>query len=108
MNGNLAGPPQEPSDYKKTYDLAVKDIPTGPMEEAPAARMLDLVMIQAIRDRASDIHFEPDEKTLRVRFRIDGFLYESLTLPKQIHAALTSRIKILAEMEIGRASCRER
>jgi type IV pilus assembly protein PilB len=101
MKGNKAGPTQEPSDYKKTYDLAVKDIPTGPMEEAPAARMLDLVMIQAIRDRASDIHFEPDEKTLGVRFRIDGFLYESLTLPKQIHAALTSRIKILAEMDIA-------
>lgn len=101
MKGSMTVPPQEPSDYKKTYDLAVKEIPTGPMEEAPAARMLDLVMIQAIRDRASDIHIEPDEKTLRVRFRIDGFLYESLTLPKQIHAALTSRIKILAEMDIA-------
>lgn len=101
MKGNMTVPPQEPSDYKKTYDLAVKEIPTGPMEEAPATRMLDLVMIQAIRDRTSDIHFEPDEKTLRVRFRIDGFLYESLTLPKQIHAALTSRIKILAEMDIA-------
>jgi type IV pilus assembly protein PilB len=63
--------------------------------------MLDLVMIQAIRDRASDIHFEPDEKALRVRFRIDGFLYESLALPKPIHPALTSRIKILAEMDIA-------
>jgi type IV pilus assembly protein PilB len=101
MNGNRANHPQEPLDYKKTYDLAVKDIPTGPTEEAPAARMLDLVMIQAIRDRASDIHFEPDEKALRVRFRIDGFLYESLTLPKPIHPALTSRIKILAEMDIA-------
>jgi type IV pilus assembly protein PilB len=101
MKGSMTVPSQEPSDYKKTYDLAVKEIPTGPMEEAPAARMLDLVMIQAIRDRASDIHIEPDEKTLRVRFRIDGFLYESLTLPKQIHAALTSRIKILAEMDIA-------
>jgi len=101
MKGNMVSPPQEPSDYKKTYDLAVKDIPVGPMDEAPAARMLDLVMIQAIRDRASDIHFEPDEKTLRVRFRIDGFLYESLALPKPIHPALTSRIKILAEMDIA-------
>lgn len=101
MKGSMAPTPQEPSDYKKTYDLAVKDIPVGPMDEAPAARMLDLVMIQAIRDRASDIHFEPDEKALRVRFRIDGFLYESLTLPKPIHPALTSRIKILAEMDIA-------
>jgi type IV pilus assembly protein PilB len=101
MKGSMAPSPQGPSDYKKTYDLAVKEIPTGPVDEAPAARMLDLVMIQAIRDRASDIHFEPDEKALRVRFRIDGFLYESLTLPKPIHPALTSRIKILAEMDIA-------
>jgi type IV pilus assembly protein PilB len=101
MKGNTIGSDQEVSDYKKTYDLAVKDLPAGPMEDAPAARMLDLVMIQAIRDRASDIHFEPDEKALRVRFRIDGFLYESLTLPKPIHPALTSRIKILAEMDIA-------
>ena len=100
MKGNKAGSPPEPSDYKKTHDLIVKDLPTGPMEDASAARMLDLVMIQAIRDRASDIHFEPDEKGLRARFRIDGFLYESLNLPKQIHPALTSRIKILAEMDI--------
>jgi type IV pilus assembly protein PilB len=101
VKGNMVGSAQEASDYKKTYDLAVKDLPAGPMEDAPAARMLDLVMIQAIRDRASDIHFEPDEKALRVRFRIDGFLYESLTLPKPIHPALTSRIKILAEMDIA-------
>ena len=101
MKGNMAAPTQDPSDYKKTHDLAAKEIPSGPLDEAPAARMLDLVMIQAIRDRASDIHFEPDEKALRVRFRIDGFLYESLTLPKQIHPALTSRIKILAEMDIA-------
>ncbi len=99
--GTMPGPSQEPPDYKKTYDLVLKTIPTGPMEDAPAARMLDLVMIQAIRDRASDIHFEPDEKALRVRFRIDGFLYESPTLPKQIHPALTSRIKILSEMDIA-------
>ena len=101
VKGNAGGPAQAPADYRKTYDLAVKDLPPGPMEDAPAARMLDLVMIQAIRDRASDIHFEPDEKALGVRFRIDGFLYETLTLPKQIHLPLTSRIKILAEMDIA-------
>jgi len=99
--GDAGGPLPEPADYRKTYELAVKDLPSGPMEDAPAARMFDLVMIQAIRDRASDIHFEPDERALRVRFRIDGFLYESLTLPRQIHPPLTSRIKILAEMDIA-------
>ncbi len=101
MEGNRVGEHQEPSDYKKTYDLIVKDLPAGVAEDAPAARMLDWVMIQAIRDRASDIHFEPDEKALGVRLRIDGFLYESLHLPKQIHPALVSRIKILAEMDIA-------
>ena len=99
--GGAGGLPQEPTDYRKTYDLVAKDLPTGPMEDASATRMLDLVMMQAIRDRASDIHFEPDEKALRVRLRIDGFLYESLTLPKPIQPALTSRIKILAEMDIA-------
>ena len=99
--GGTGGLTMGSADYRKTYDLAVKDIPPGPMEDAPAARMFDLVMIQAIRDRASDIHFEPDEKALRVRFRIDGFLYETLALPKQIHLPLTSRIKILAEMDIA-------
>ncbi len=101
VKGDAGGPALEPADYRKTHDLAVKDLPQGPMEDAPAARMFDLVMIQAIRDRASDIHFEPDEKALGVRFRIDGFLYETLTLPKQIHLPLTSRIKILAEMDIA-------
>src|SRR4030042_5899669 len=71
------------------------------MEDSPAARILDLGMIQAIRDRASDYHAEPDEKALRVRSRIDGFLYESLPPPKPIQPALTSRIKILAEMDIA-------
>jgi type IV pilus assembly protein PilB len=91
----------EPTDYRKTYELTVKELEPGQIEDAPAARLFDLVMIQAIRDRASDIHFEPDEKALRVRFRIDGFLYEFLTLPKQIHPSLASRTKVLAEMDIA-------
>ncbi len=99
--GSVGGLSQESTDYRKTHDLVMKDVRPGAMEDASAARVLDLVMIQAIRDRASDIHFEPDEKNLRVRLRIDGFLYESLTLPKPIQPAITSRIKILAEMDIA-------
>jgi type IV pilus assembly protein PilB len=98
---NEGGSPLESTDYRKTYDLAVKELPPSQMEDATAAQMFDLIMIQAIRDRASDIHFEPEEKALRVRLRIDGFLYEFLTLPKQIHPSLTSRIKILSEMDIA-------
>ncbi len=88
-------------EYRKTYDLAPKEIWGGPMEEAPASRIFDAIMLQAIRDRASDIHLEPEEKMLRVRFRIDGLLYEFSTLAKQIHPPLTSSIKILAEMDIA-------
>ena len=101
LRGNMGGPTSGPADYRKTHDLVVKELQPGTVEDAPAARMFDLIMIQAIRDRASDIHLEPDEMALRVRFRIDGFLYESLTLPKQVHPSITSRIKILAEMDIA-------
>jgi type IV pilus assembly protein PilB len=99
--GEASGPSPEPADYRKTHDLIAKELLPGPLEEAPASRMFDIIMIQAIRDRASDIHFEPDEKSLGVRLRIDGFLYEFLNLPKQIHPPLTSRIKVLAEMDIA-------
>jgi type IV pilus assembly protein PilB len=101
VSGDTGRAPAEPSDYRKTYDLAVKEALPGRIEDASAARLFDLVMIQAIRDRASDIHFEPDEKALRVRFRIDGFLYEILSLPKAIHPSLASRVKVLAEMDIA-------
>jgi type IV pilus assembly protein PilB len=97
---NSTESPRESSEYQKTYDLQLKEPLSGPIEGAPAAKMFDLVMMQAIRDRASDIHFEPDEKNLRVRFRIDGFLFETLTLPKAAHPAMTARTKILAEMDI--------
>jgi len=93
-------PPPETTDYRKSYDLAEKDLQPGPAGDASASRMVDLVMIQAVRDRASDIHIEPDEKALRIRFRIDGFLYGFLTLPRTVHPSLTSRIKVLAEMDI--------
>jgi type IV pilus assembly protein PilB len=99
--GNGEEPSPEASEYRKTYELVASDFLPGQIEEASAAQLFDIIVIQAIRDRASDIHFEPDEKTLRIRIRIDGFLYESLSLPKAIHPSLTSRIKVLAEMEIA-------
>jgi type IV pilus assembly protein PilB len=98
-NSSEASP--EGSDYRKTYELAFRELLPDQIEEAPAAQLFDIIIIQAIRDRGSDIHFEPDEKALRIRFRIDGFLYEFLTLPKSIHPSLTSRIKVLAEMDIA-------
>lgn len=68
---------------------------------APVVRLLDLIVNQAIRDRASDIHIEPQESRLRIRYRIDGILHEAMSIPLSIHPPLLSRLKILAGMNIA-------
>ena len=70
------------------------------IKEAPIAKIVSTVLEFAIKSRASDIHIEPEEFKTRIRYRIDGILQEKLVLPKTIHDALISRIKILAEMKI--------
>lgn len=70
-------------------------------EDAPVIQLVNLIISQAVKDGASDIHIEPDEDCLRVRNRIDGVLCETLLPPKNLQAAITSRIKILAEMDIA-------
>ena len=67
---------------------------------APVVQVVNLMLTQALRDRASDVHIEPQPDRLRVRFRIDGALREALTLPSSMAAALVSRIKIMADMNI--------
>jgi general secretion pathway protein E len=67
----------------------------------PIAESLDLLIEQAIRDRASDIHFEPQENRLRVRYRIDGILHDIHSLPLNANEELVSRLKILAKMDIA-------
>ena len=64
-------------------------------------RILDLVIRQGARDRASDIHIEPQEDTLRVRFRIDGILHDVMNLPMNVHSALLSRVKIMSGLNIA-------
>ena len=70
-------------------------------EDAPIIKLVNLLITQAINDRASDIHIEPDEKTLRVRFRIDGVLHEVMSPPKSVQSGITSRLKIMAEINIA-------
>jgi type II secretory ATPase GspE/PulE/Tfp pilus assembly ATPase PilB-like protein len=67
----------------------------------PIAESLDLLIEQAIRDRASDIHLEPQENRLRVRYRIDGVLHDIHSLPLSAHVELVSRIKVLARLDIA-------
>jgi type IV pilus assembly protein PilB len=70
-------------------------------EEAPVVRLVNALLTDAIRKRASDIHVEPYEKVLRVRFRIDGVLYEIMQPPLRLKNAITSRIKVMAQLDIA-------
>jgi type IV pilus assembly protein PilB len=70
-------------------------------EEAPVIKLANMILVQAIKDRASDIHLEPFEKHVRLRYRIDGVLLDSTSPPKQMQLALASRIKIMSNLDIA-------
>lgn len=70
------------------------------LREAPVSNIIDQLLEYAIKSRASDIHIEPQEERTRVRYRIDGILQEKILLPKGVHEALVSRIKILSVLKI--------
>jgi type IV pilus assembly protein PilB len=70
-------------------------------EEAPIVKLVNYIITKAVTDRASDIHIEPQEKDLRVRFRVDGVLHEIMRSPKTTQASIISRFKIMAEMDIA-------
>jgi len=70
-------------------------------ESQPVKKLLNLVLLQAIRDKASDIHFEPFEDEFKMRYRIDGILYEMVPPPRHIALAVTSRIKVMANLDIA-------
>ncbi len=70
------------------------------IKEAPIAKIVSTILEYAVKSRASDIHIEPQEERVRVRYRIDGILYDRLSLPKSVQESVVSRIKILSEMKI--------
>ena len=70
-------------------------------DEAPVVRLVNMVLVDAIRKGASDLHWEPYEKTFRIRFRIDGVLHEMLSPPKRLEPAIISRLKIMANLDIS-------
>jgi type IV pilus assembly protein PilB len=70
-------------------------------EDAPVVKLVNLILTDAIKKTASDIHVEPYENDFRVRYRIDGMLYEVMKPPKKLKAALTSRVKIMADLDIA-------
>jgi len=85
-------------DVEEEIDISSMERAT---EDAPVVRMVNAILQDAIRKKASDIHIEPYEKIFRVRYRIDGVLYEAMKPPLKLKNAITSRIKIMAELDIA-------
>ena len=84
------------------YDLEGPiDILDATEDEAPVIRFVNSVIHRAIKEKASDIHFEPFEKEVMIRYRIDGVLQDILHQPKKVHAAISSRIKIMGNLDIA-------
>jgi type IV pilus assembly protein PilB len=90
---------QEVSDYTPPEEKVVED-KAEVIHEAPVANIITQLLQYAIQSRASDVHIEPLEDKTRVRYRIDGILHEKIILPRRVHDALVSRIKILSNLKI--------
>lgn len=103
------------SQYHKTIEEAIKDVTAAPLEEEsytgitelnriardiPIVKIVDILLEYAIYQSASDIHVEPTETEIHVRYRIDGVLYDVATFPSSVQAPLTARIKVLANLKI--------
>jgi general secretion pathway protein E len=97
----LAGLPQGDADFAELDENAnLADLQQMAGETA-VIQMVNLIFSQAVRDGASDIHVEPYDREVRIRYRLDGILHEVLKPPKRMHAAIISRLKILGQMNIA-------
>src|SRR3954454_7068537 len=86
------------SEFEEEEDLSkLGDV----VEDAPIVRLVNVLITQAVTDRASDIHIEPTERDVRVRYRIDGVLHEVMRSPKNIQSGIVSRLKIMADINIA-------
>src|SRR5437867_1993748 len=70
-------------------------------EDAPVIRLVQQIITRAVNNRASDIHFEPEERMMRVRTRVDGVLFQDVLIPNAMHSAVTTRMKILADLDLA-------
>lgn len=95
MLGNLTSDASSSVESKNLHDIEVM------ANEPTVINLVNVILSEALRERASDIHLVPFEQTLQLRYRIDGLLQERPPPPKQLHAALVSRIKIMADMNIA-------
>jgi general secretion pathway protein E len=91
------GVPGKKADRKKTSADDLLQV----AEKAPVTQLINLILLEAVKKNVSDIHFEPFESRLRVRYRMDGILYEQASPPRQMEDALVSRLKVMAKMDIA-------
>jgi general secretion pathway protein E len=90
-----------PTRYQRVRRVAEARVSAEAIAQAPVVRAIDLLIKQAVRDRASDIHIEPQEDKLRIRYRIDGILHDIMSLPLSVHPPLLSRVKIMSGLNIA-------
>src|ERR1043166_7745421 len=86
---------------KETVEEVNLDRLTASVEEAPVIKLANLILVQAIKDRASDIHIEPFERMVRLRYRVDGALLDKTPPPKNLAISLVSRLKIMSSLDIA-------
>ncbi len=88
---------------KEKMDASAKSVKglAGAAEEAPVIKLVNLIILQAVKDKASDVHIEPADDKVLIRFRIDGILHEVQQIPKHLQSALASRVKVMAKMDIA-------
>ncbi len=96
--GSLAKEMDSSEKRKDAFDLGD---PKSAATAAPVVKLLNLILLQAIKDKAADIHFEPFEDEFKIRYRIDGVLYEMSPPPKELAQAVISRIKVMANLDIA-------
>ncbi|MBN20629.1 MAG: type II secretion system protein GspE [Bdellovibrionaceae bacterium] len=90
------------TEFEEDLDLEGPiDILEATEDDAPVIRFVNSLLFRAVKEKASDIHIEPFEKEFVVRFRIDGVLYDIIRQPKQAHAAIASRIKVMGQLDIA-------
>jgi general secretion pathway protein E len=97
---NLVG--ELDTEFEETLDLEGPiDILEATEDDAPVIKFVNSILFRAVKEKASDIHIEPYEKEFVVRFRVDGVLYDVIRQPKQAHAAISSRVKVMGSLDIA-------
>lgn len=102
VTGGLEGINDDELDNLDLQDTEARDVgQSAELDETPVVRFVNKMLLDAIKSGASDLHFEPYEKSYRVRFRIDGVLFQVATPPSQLRDRITARLKIMASMDIS-------